>query len=93
MFTLVYTGRFKKDVKLLPKGGYNMRHLKSAIIVFEMMGELPAEYKPHKLSGNFSGYWEAHLKSDWLIIWQNWRKRRKSGLRAQEPNLINFEDV
>ena len=70
MFTLVYTGRFKKDVKLLLKREYNMRHLKSAIIVLEMMGELPAEYKPHKLSGNFSGYWEAHLKSDWLIIWQ-----------------------
>lgn len=77
MFTLVYTGRFKKDVKLLLKRGYNMRHLKSAIIVLEMMGELPADYKPHKLSGNFSGYWEAHLKSDWLIIWQKLEEEKE----------------
>jgi len=24
----------------------------------------------HKLSGSYSGFWEAHLKSDWLIVWK-----------------------
>ncbi|MGY4384884.1 addiction module RelE/StbE family toxin [Pedobacter sp. UYP24] len=26
--------------------------------------------KPHKLSGNWAGYWESHIEGDLLIIWQ-----------------------
>ncbi len=72
MFKLVYTNRFNKDVKLLQKRGFVMEYLKKAIIALETLGELSAEYKPHKLSGNYSGYWEAHIKSDWIILWQNY---------------------
>jgi mRNA interferase YafQ len=32
-------------------------------------GKLPANYKPHKLSGNFANVWECHIKSDWVITW------------------------
>ena len=28
------------------------------------------KYHPHKLSGKFEGLWECHIKSDWLLIWQ-----------------------
>ena len=28
------------------------------------------QYHPHKLSGKFEGLWECHIKSDWLLIWQ-----------------------
>lgn len=31
---------------------------------------LPMQYHPHKLSGKFEGLWECHIKSDWLLIWQ-----------------------
>jgi mRNA interferase YafQ len=27
------------------------------------------EMKPHKLTGNYNGNWECHIKSDLLIIW------------------------
>ena len=70
MFQLVYTNRFKKDVKLLQRRGFNLELLKQSVLVPEESGELPAENSPHKLSGDYSGYWEAHLKSDWLIIWK-----------------------
>jgi mRNA interferase YafQ len=43
--------------------------LKNAIEKLEESGELAAN-KPHKLAGEYSGYWEAHIKSDWLIIWK-----------------------
>ncbi|MGC4129045.1 MAG: type II toxin-antitoxin system YafQ family toxin [Bergeyella sp.] len=33
-------------------------------------GTLPAKYKPHKLSGNYAGCWECHIKPDWLLIWK-----------------------
>ena len=33
-------------------------------------GFLSQEYKPHKLSGDYKGRWECHIKSDWLLIWK-----------------------
>jgi mRNA interferase YafQ len=70
MFQFVYTNRFSKDVKLLKKRGFNLDLLKAAIVTLENHGELPTANKPHKLSGEYQGYWEAHLKPDWLIIWK-----------------------
>jgi len=46
-----------------------MNLLKNAIISLESTGTLPVYNRPHKLKGQFSGYFEAHLKPDWLIIW------------------------
>jgi len=70
MFQLVFTNKFKKDIKLLQKRGYNLELIKNAILLLEENGTLSSDYSPHKLSGNYSGYWEAHLKHDWLIIWK-----------------------
>ena len=47
-----------------------MELIKEAIIVLEETGFLPSAYSPHKLYGNYTGYWEAHIKADWLIIWK-----------------------
>ena len=70
MFQLVFTNKFKKDIKLLQKRGYDVELVKKAILMLEVTGTLSLAYSPHKLSGNYSGYWEAHLKPDWLIIWK-----------------------
>ena len=70
MVQLVYTNKFKKDIKLLQRRGYNLKLIKEAILMLEETGMLPATYSPHKLTGNYSGYWEAHIKTDYLIIWQ-----------------------
>jgi mRNA interferase YafQ len=70
MFNIVFTGRFRKDIKLLQKRGYQMEFIKEVIIILEETGSLPSSYSIHKLSGNYSGYWEAHVKPDWLIIWK-----------------------
>lgn len=69
MFNLLYTNRFRKDVKLLKKRGLKMDLLKIIIIKLEESGELPIECNPHKLAGDYSGFWEAHIRPDWLIIW------------------------
>ena len=47
-----------------------MELLKDAIRLLEQNGVLPANYRPHKLSGNYEGCWECHLKGDWLLIWE-----------------------
>jgi mRNA interferase YafQ len=35
----------------------------------EAEGKLPSIYKPHHLSGKFAGYFECHIKPDWLLVW------------------------
>ncbi|MFH1119968.1 MAG: type II toxin-antitoxin system YafQ family toxin [Bacteroidota bacterium] len=61
MFFLVFTNKFKKDVKLLKKRGFDMEVLKTAILELEEKGQLTNRYNPHKLSGKYTGFWEAHL--------------------------------
>ena len=58
MFQLVITNKFQKDVALLKKRGFNIALLKNAIIKLENNGDLATEYKPHKLSGKYAGFWE-----------------------------------
>lgn len=70
MYTVKTTNRFDKDVKQCQKRGLNMELLKKAIKILEEKGMLPPSYKPHKLSGNYAGFWEAHIKGDWLLVWQ-----------------------
>lgn len=49
MFHLVYTSKFRKDVKVLKKRGLDPDILKMAIISLENSGELLAAFWPHKL--------------------------------------------
>ena len=64
------TTQFKKDVKLCIKRGIPMDALRSVIEQLLESGQLPARYKPHKLSGLLKGLWECHIQSDWLLIWE-----------------------
>lgn len=31
---------------------------------------LPPQCRPHRLSGDWSGYMECHVAPDWLLIWR-----------------------
>ena len=70
MYELEYTNSFEKDLKRCPNRGYNLQLLQEAIDILQEKGELPAQYRPHKLSGKLVGLWECHIKGDWLLIWQ-----------------------
>ena len=56
IFKLIFTNRFKKDVKLLQRRGYDMNLMKDAICILEVDGLLPEKYLQHKLSGSYTGY-------------------------------------
>jgi mRNA interferase YafQ len=70
MYSLSYTNKFEKSLKLCKKRGLNLELLKTAIETLVLKGVLPPKYKPHKLSGNYAGLWECHIKADWLLIWK-----------------------
>jgi mRNA interferase YafQ len=70
MFELILSGKFKKDLKKCIKRNFNMLEINEVFILLQNNGELPAKYKPHTLSGNYSNCWECHIKPDWLLIWR-----------------------
>jgi mRNA interferase YafQ len=41
----------------------------SAVEMLAENGELPAAYRPHRLSGEWKGVWECHIEADWLLIY------------------------
>lgn len=69
MYSLDYTGKFKKDLKLCQKRGYDMNLIREVIVFMEEHGQAPEENKPHKLQGKLLGYWECHIEPDWLLIY------------------------
>ena len=70
MYRVEYTNRFKKDLKRCVKRGLDLRKIYEVVKLLETFGELPVQYKPHKLSGNMSNQWECHVQSDWLMVWE-----------------------
>ncbi|MCM1554434.1 MAG: type II toxin-antitoxin system YafQ family toxin [Bacteroides sp.] len=73
MYSLKYTGSFKRDYKKCVKRGLPVREIEKALNYLVEKGGLPEEYSPHKLHGNYEGKWECHLNgknSDWLMVWE-----------------------
>ena len=69
MYTPIYQKRFEKDVKLMKKRSKKFDVFKEVMSKLINEEELDIKYKSHKLSGNYSGLWECHIKSDWLLIY------------------------
>jgi len=70
MYKIEYTNKFKKDVKRSIKRGYDISLLEKAIDLLQQSGTLPPQYKTHILKGDYEGKYECHIKSDWLMIWE-----------------------
>ena len=69
MWEIEYTNRFKRSFKRCIKRGLNVEVFATAVEILRQTGTLPPEYRPHKLSGKYTGYWECHLQPDWLLVW------------------------
>jgi mRNA interferase YafQ len=69
MYSIDYTKRFEKDLKRCKKRGLDLQLIHDAIALLRATGSLPAQYRPHKLSGKLQGIWECHIEPDWLMTW------------------------
>ena len=58
----VKTGsQFRKDLK---------RYRNDNIVGYlERCEDVPKEFKPHMLSGDYAGHMECHVENDFLLIW------------------------
>lgn len=69
-YKIVQSGRFKKDLKVIKKRGYNLLLLGEVVDTLAAGGALPEKNKDHALSGNFAGCRECHITPDWLLIYE-----------------------
>jgi len=73
MFQIITSTRFLKDLKLLKKRSTkDLKLLQELITVLAEKGHtgLEKKHRAHKLSGDYKGYWECHVKPDLLLIWE-----------------------
>lgn len=70
MYSIDYTGKFKKDLKTCQKRNFPLKEIYTVIELLSKTGALPPQYRPHKLSGNWQNIWECHIKPDWLLVWE-----------------------
>jgi mRNA interferase YafQ len=69
VYNIKTTNRFEKDFIKCSQRKLNIEALTLVIELLEKSGKLPTQFKPHLLSGNYKGFWECHIKPDWLLIW------------------------
>ena len=65
-----FSTRFKKDMKLVQKRGYNQKLLYEVIEKLANGEKLEEKYKDHQLAGDYSGFRECHIQPDWLLVYQ-----------------------
>lgn len=69
MYKIKFTNKFKKNYKLMKKRGYDMSLLENVILKLSTGEQLEEKYRNHRLIGDFEGFFECHIKPDWLLIY------------------------
>ena len=68
--TVKLTTIFKKDYKMAMKRGRKLELLDKVITTLALGENLPNENRDHDLHGNWKGYRESHIQSDWLLVYK-----------------------
>ena len=64
------SSRFKKDMKLVKKRGYDPRLIETVIKTLANGEPLDKKYRDHLLLGDYAGFHECHITPDWLLIYE-----------------------
>ncbi len=70
MYAIRPTNKFRQDLKLCQKRGYNMQAITDVIKKLAAGETLPPKNRDHELSGNYKGFRECHIQPDWLLIYR-----------------------
>ena len=70
MYTLVFTNRMKRDLKLAKKRGKDISKLETVLEILLSGDDLPEIYKDHQLKGEMREFRECHIEPDWLLIYK-----------------------
>lgn len=69
-YTIKFTTQFKRDLKLAKKQNKNIDKLFEIIEILADGNQLPAKYRDHELTGNYTDTRECHIEPDWLLIYE-----------------------
>lgn len=70
MIKVIFGRRFKQDFKKAKKQHRNINKLEHVIQLLAKGQKLDLKFKDHALIGNYHGYRELHIESDWLLIYK-----------------------
>lgn len=70
MLKVRYTAKFKKDLKLILKRGYDPKLFEEVLFLLREGKPLAEKYKDHPLRGIYTGHRECHITHDWLLIYK-----------------------
>ena len=70
MYSIRFTNQFKKDFKVIQKGGYDIERLKKVIDLLAKGDVLPKLYKDHAFVCDWHGYRDLHIRPDWILIYR-----------------------
>lgn len=69
MKELKITRQFKKDLKKYQNQPKRIEKLKAVLGYLQRGADIPQEYKPHRLLGDYKDCMECHIENDTLLIW------------------------
>ena len=69
MFEINYSGKFKRDYRLMKKRGYDMEVLRDVVDLLRAGIPLDDKYHDHQLVADYAGSRECHIRPDWLLIY------------------------
>lgn len=64
------TSKFRKDYKRCKKRGLDISLLEEVIDLLLTGNPLPEKYNDHALLGNYIGFRECHILTNWLLIYK-----------------------
>ena len=69
MLIPVRSSQFKRDVRKAKARGKELSKLRALLELLIEQEPLPARHRDHPLRGTWKGHREAHIESDWLLIY------------------------
>ena len=69
-YEILATNRFRKDLRTAIRRGYDIQLLQDVVSFLANGNPLPDQHRDHLLYGNWAGFRECHITSDWLLIYR-----------------------
>ena len=70
MYKIAASTRFKRDLRIAIKRGYNIALLEVVVTTLAAGDTLDERYLDHPLRGDYQGCRECHITPDWLLVYE-----------------------
>ncbi len=70
MRQIIPSRQFERDKKRMAKRGVGFKKLTYIVEQLQHNQPLPRSCRPHKLTGEWLGFWECHIEPDWLLVYE-----------------------